>query len=213
MSEYPVDPVSVSKTAQEFASISPPFAPARMGEAIAIHLEVMSRIEYREAGREAGEAQHPKETLRREVGNCSDEAVLIASLCEARDIPTRIIAPVVGPPDPGGHLLPEIQLEETDVDAAAEKLQRIYDAIEYPTDEFGIEIDGEGRLWVPVDSAMAEYVGDIGHLLEHGYAKRQGNEWWWGALITDASEGRFQNNGRIVSPTDDASDDSSDPNT
>lgn len=193
---YPVAPDAVADTARSFAADAPPGIPDPVGKLVAIHTHVRATVEYLDVEREPGAAQQPTTTLQRGRGNCSDQAVLVSSLCQAVGIDARIVEAVSS--DPGGHAVPEACLDGTEPQAAVAALDDAYTRLGDAYDEYAVETDGAGTPWLPVDTSMARYVGDIQPLVPAGFVRRDADEWWWSAVATETGGGRFPGTGCVL---------------
>jgi uncharacterized Zn finger protein (UPF0148 family) len=114
----------------------------------------------------------PLETLEAGGGDCEDQAVLYASMCEAVRIPVRLV--ICRSIDRKGHCLAQVNFGAvTNERAFLEKLKVFY---KYRTTgkTFSWEKDEAGQAWVFADPAMGSYFGDKSNLVKQGYLSDAG---------------------------------------
>lgn len=119
----------------------------------------------------------PLETIKTGGGDCEDKAILLASMCIAVGIPTRLV--VCLSTNNIGHCLAEINFGKKIAEKnVADKLG------EYYNNRFGLltcswEVDERGDCWILADAALCQYIGDRENLIHNGYINLQNSGWTW----------------------------------
>jgi transglutaminase-like putative cysteine protease len=174
-----VDPLSVRPHAVRTVM---PFAngqPWNWHQAAAIFDYVESNVGYVPDPRGHDYVAPPLETLECGGGDCDCHAVLVASLCEAVGMTTRLVR---CRSEIDGHELCQIDFGQADTWVMTEDLstyhanQGIDTSAEYWFDE-----DEHGSKWVFADTSACRYLGDARALFELGYLEMHSDQarWRW----------------------------------
>ncbi len=114
----------------------------------------------------------PLETLQAGGGDCEDQAILYASMCEAVRIPVRLV--ICRSTNGKGHCLAQVNFGVAASDQVF--LDRLKTFYKYRASgkAFSWEKDATGQAWVFADPAMGDYLGDKANLVRQGYLSPAG---------------------------------------
>ena len=177
-----VDPLSVRKLAVQIvvAAQEPwPPCPQKWHHPAAIFDHVKQHVQYVPDPVGVEYVAPPAETVECGGGDCDDQAVLVASLCEAVGFPTRIVLCESGRRE--GHMLAEVDYGQADVDDVVAHLERFYGGRCDVRGGFFGELSPTGSFWILADTVLGEYLGDIAGLERTGCVAldRETRRWGW----------------------------------
>jgi len=181
----------------EAVSIAAPFADRKncaWHQAAAIFDHVYANIKYVPDPRGNEYVASPAETLKCGGGDCDDHAVLLASLCEAIGVRTRVVT--CTSPE-GGHALCQIDFGKQDPTEVADTIRNYYrehqDRVPTLLDRFRYEYGDDAAMWLFCDTAMGHHFGDTQALVDDGFiSARDDGTWRWAERpqYFDPPEGR-----------------------
>lgn len=175
--EY-IDPLSVVTKARKLVR---PFAKDghnfTVEQVAALYDYVKCKIKYLLDPLGVNYISPPRKTIKTKIGDCDDQAVLLASLCEAIGLRTRLIE-CNSPTE--CHLFAEICIGMFESkESICEQLREHY---EYHVDDIGRffhQMDS-GLLWLIADTTTGRYLGDGHGLIDNRYISlMEDGSWDW----------------------------------
>lgn len=176
-----IDPLSVRKLAVKIVTSAPepwPPCPWHRHHPAALFDYVKGHVQYVPDPVGVEYVAPPAETVECGGGDCDDQAVLVASLCEAVGFPARLVACQSGRRE--GHILAEVGYGQADVDEVVAHLERFYAGRCKVGGGFFGELDAGGGFWMLADTVLGDYLGDIAGLERSGAVTLDRETYRWG---------------------------------
>jgi formylglycine-generating enzyme required for sulfatase activity len=119
----------------------------------------------------------PLETLQVGGGDCEDQAILLASMCNAVGIPVRLV--ICNSSDDRCHCLAEVDFGKIQTAEQVNVCLRKFYAYRPEARPFHWENDNAGHSWVIADLAMCNYFGDMENLVKNKYISQNPQDAGW----------------------------------
>ncbi|MBX7224018.1 MAG: transglutaminase family protein [Blastocatellia bacterium] len=171
-----INPIVVRNEAVEVAAPLSDGSGWTWEQAAALFDYVKKKVKYVPDPRGVNYVTRPDITLKFGGGDCDDQAVLLASLCEAIGMQTRLV--LCENSSGESHLLTEVCLGCSSPEEVSRRLRNFYGN---DTLKMGWERDCLGRLWVPGDTAMCRFFGENDPWERNGYIEfnEDRTSWVW----------------------------------
>lgn len=176
MTEYNrfIDPLSARKLAVKIASPYADEHDSDWRQAAAMFEYVKEHISYVPDLRGINYVAPPTEMVECGGGDCDDQAALVASLCEAVGLRTRLVLCRSGNRK---YILSDVDFGRTNNHDVVESLSSFYQDKRDTSSGFHWEYDRGRRYWLVADTTMGDYFGDVEGLVRNGYINKRNHSW------------------------------------